>query len=108
MKIEIEIPKEYERDYDNDKFEDFFSRLLVDIEGVLCGNYEKEIILMLRTAFGISRKVDITTSIMTQLEELAQTGIRCEECRNKDRQDDCTDECDKGAFAKAIELIQNT
>ena len=44
VKIEIEIPKEFEGDYNSDKFEDFFMRVLADIDwnGNLCGNYEKE------------------------------------------------------------------
>lgn len=44
MKIEIEIPKEFEVDYNADKFEDFFMRVMFDIDwnGNLCGNYEKE------------------------------------------------------------------
>lgn len=49
MKIEIEIPKEFEGDYNADKFEDFFMRVQHDIEmneylnnRYLCGNYEKE------------------------------------------------------------------
>lgn len=59
MKIEIEIPKEFEVDYNSDKFEDFFMRVMNDIEmndiemndeyisGHLCGNYEKETALVL-------------------------------------------------------------
>ena len=45
MKIEIEIPKEFEGDYNFDKFEDFFMRVSHDIEmndeyfnRYLCGN----------------------------------------------------------------------
>lgn len=43
MKLIIDIPTEFETDYKGDKFKDFFSRVLCDIEkGVLCGRYEKE------------------------------------------------------------------
>ena len=48
MKIEIDIPKEFEGDYNFDKFEDFFMRVSYDIEmneylnRYHCGNYEKE------------------------------------------------------------------
>ena len=49
MKIEIEIPKEFQVDYNADKFEDFFMRVSYDIEAKMngysdgiCGNYEKE------------------------------------------------------------------
>lgn len=57
MKIEIEIPKEFEGDYNFDKFEDLFTRVLYDIEmneylnGYLCGNYEKETAKMFVKAF---------------------------------------------------------
>lgn len=53
MKIEIEIPKEFEVDYNADKFEDFFMRVMNDIDwnGNLCGNYEKETAEMFVKAF---------------------------------------------------------
>ena len=51
MKIEIEIPKEYEYDYNTDKFAEFFRRVLGDIsDGVLCGRYERETANMLMEA----------------------------------------------------------
>lgn len=58
MKIEIEIPKEFEGDYNADKFEDFFMRVSYDIEmemngyvNGICGNYEKETAEMFAKAF---------------------------------------------------------
>lgn len=57
MKIEIEIPKEFEDDYNSDKFEDFFARVMADIEmdeyfdRCLCGNYEMETAKMFVEAF---------------------------------------------------------
>nr|DAD87884.1 MAG TPA: hypothetical protein [Siphoviridae sp. ct43U4] len=58
MKIEIEIPKEFEGDYNFDKFEDFFMRVSHDIEAndeylnrYLCGNYEAETAEMFVKAF---------------------------------------------------------
>lgn len=50
MKIAIEIPKEYEIDFKADKFKDFFSRVIADMN-CLCDNYEKEIAEMLVEAF---------------------------------------------------------
>ncbi len=50
MKIIIEIPKEYEIDFKTDKFKDFFSIVIVDMN-CLCGNYEKEIAQMLIESF---------------------------------------------------------
>ena len=52
MKLIIDIPKEFETDYNGDKFKDFFSRVLCDIDkGVMCGNYEKETAEMFLKAF---------------------------------------------------------
>ena len=48
----IEIPKEFEVDFKTDKFKDFFSRVIADIDCKgLCGNYEKEIAEMFIKAF---------------------------------------------------------
>ena len=52
MKLTIDIPKGYERDFIADKFKDFFSRVIADINcNGLCGNYEKEIAEMFLEAF---------------------------------------------------------
>lgn len=52
MKIMIDIPKEFTGDYIADKFKDFFSRVIADIDCKrLCGNYEKEIAEMFIKAF---------------------------------------------------------
>ena len=41
MKLTIDIPREYERDFIADKFEDFFSRVITDINyDGMSGNYE--------------------------------------------------------------------
>lgn len=50
MKIAIEIQKEYEIAFKADKFKDFFSRAIADMN-CLCGNYEAEIAQMLIEAF---------------------------------------------------------
>lgn len=53
MKITIEIPKEFEEHFINDRFEDSLKRIDADIRfrGFLSGLYEVELIEMLRTAF---------------------------------------------------------
>lgn len=52
MKLTIDIPIDFERDFINDKFENFFSRVIADIDySGLCGNYEMEIAEMLLNAF---------------------------------------------------------
>jgi len=52
VKLTIDIPIGYERDFNVDKFKDFFSRVIADINcHGLCGNYEKEIAEMFLEAF---------------------------------------------------------
>lgn len=52
MKLTIDIPIGYERDFNVDKFKDFFSRVIADINcHGLCGNYENEIAEMFLEAF---------------------------------------------------------
>lgn len=52
VKITIDIPREYERDFSAGKFKDFFSRVIADIDFKgICGNYEKEIAEMFLEAF---------------------------------------------------------
>lgn len=52
VKLTIDIPKGYEKDFIADKFKDFFSRVIADINcDGMCGNYEKEIAEMFLEAF---------------------------------------------------------
>ena len=41
MKLIIDIPTEFEIDYNGDKFKDFFSRVLCDIEKVFYADITK-------------------------------------------------------------------
>lgn len=50
MKIEIEIPKEFEEHFNQDRFEDALQRLSADAH-LLAGNYELETVAMLIKAF---------------------------------------------------------
>ena len=44
MKVVIDIPKDFTGDYIADKFKDFFSMVISDINcNGMCGRYEKEI-----------------------------------------------------------------
>ena len=57
MKVVIDIPKDFERDYIVDKFKDFFSRVIADIDCIgMCGGYEKEIAEMFLKAFDDSEE----------------------------------------------------
>lgn len=58
MKVVIDIPKDYTGDYIADKFKDFFSRVITDIDGYkgMRGRYEKEIAEMFLKAFDDSEE----------------------------------------------------
>lgn len=57
MKVVIDIPKDFTGNYIADKFKDFFSRVIADIdcEG-MCGRYEEEIAEMFLKAFDDSEE----------------------------------------------------
>ena len=58
MRIEIEIPEEFEKDYTTDKFAEFLGRVRADIDyNGMCGNYERETADVLAEAFKNSRVV---------------------------------------------------
>lgn len=81
MRIEIEIPKEFESDYNGDLFKDFFSRVLCDIkEGrCLCGSYEIETAEMFLKAFDESKKAYDVEAVVAELEELHKTNFEAYE-----------------------------
>lgn len=56
MRVEIELPEEIILDYAHDKFRDFFSRVIADMDCTgCCGTYEKEIAELLKEAFEKSK-----------------------------------------------------
>ena len=76
MKIEIEIPKEFEEHFKQDKFKDSLERIMVDIwhllenKNCLCaGNYEYETIEMLEKALENSKTAYNIDKIVEELEE---------------------------------------
>lgn len=57
MKVVIDIPKDFSWDYIADKFKDFFSSVIADIDCKgMCGRYEKEIAEMFLKAFDDSEE----------------------------------------------------
>ena len=57
MKVVIDIPKDFEGDYIVDKFKDFFSRVIADVDCKgMCGRYEKEIAEMFLKVFDDSEE----------------------------------------------------
>jgi len=70
MRIEIEIPKEFECDYNEDKFDEFFGRVLSDIvDGTTCGRYERETAEMLQKAFEESKVAYDVEAKVAELEK---------------------------------------
>lgn len=57
MKVIIDIPNDYTGDYIADKFKDFFSRVIADVDCKgMCGRYEQEIAEMFLKAFDDSEE----------------------------------------------------
>ena len=57
MKVVIDIPNDFTGDYIVDKFKDFFSRVIADIDCKgMCGRYEKEIAEMFLRVFDDSEE----------------------------------------------------
>ena len=83
MKIEIEIPKEFEEHFKQDKFKDSLERIMADIfhsleiGNCLCaGRYEYEIIEMLQKAFENSRKAYSVDKVVKELNKLDVKAIK--------------------------------
>lgn len=58
MRIELIIPDRVQDDYGKDHLDEFFSRVIADIDyDGLCGQYEKEIAEDLKRAFSESKLV---------------------------------------------------
>nr|DAG49021.1 MAG TPA: hypothetical protein [Caudoviricetes sp.] len=70
MKILIDIPEEFGIDYITNKFEEFFGRVIADMD-TLCGTYEKETANMFIKAFEDSKPY-APDRVMEQLGELAE------------------------------------
>ena len=69
MKIEIEIPKEFEEHFKQDKFKDSLERIMADLKNSLCaGNYEYETIEMLEEAFENSKSAYNVDKVVEELE----------------------------------------
>ena len=67
MKILIDIPKEFEVDYNTDRFAEFFHRCLADMD-TCCGNFELETAVMMEKAFTESKIYD-QDKVVQQLED---------------------------------------
>lgn len=99
MRIEIEIPKEFEEHFKQDKFEDALHRLNADAH-LLAGNYEKETAIMLIKAFKESKPAYDADAVVDQLRK---TEI-CPRCLNNiNPVSVCKTFCDVG---KKLEIVR--
>ena len=80
MRIEIDIPKEFEEHFNQDKFKDSFERIMADIKhslengNCLCaGRYELETIEMLENAFENSKSAYSVNKVIEELEKHKDT-----------------------------------
>lgn len=106
MKIELEIPKEFEEHFKQDKFKDSLKRIMADIEHFqhsskngywLCaGRYEYETIEMLQKAFEDSKSAYDVDKVVKQLEQ-----SKHEICLSDD---DLEHYCD--GVNRAIEIVE--
>lgn len=70
MRIEIEIPKEFEEHFKQDKFEDTLHRLSADAH-LIAGNYEKETAIMLIKAFADSQPAYNVEKVVAELDKVS-------------------------------------
>ena len=105
MRIEIEIPKEFENHFNQDKFKDSFERIMADIKhslengDCLCaGRYEYETIEMLEEALENSKTAYDVDKVIEELEEMKtiKGSMNTETCRK----------WDYGTVNKAIEIVK--
>lgn len=67
MRIEIEIPVEFEEHFNHDKFEDTLHRLSADAH-LIAGRYEQETAIMLIKAFANSKPAYDVEKVVEELE----------------------------------------
>ena len=77
MKIEIDIPKEFEEHFKQDKFKDSFERIMADLKNCLCaGRYEYETIKMLEEALENSKTAYDVDKVIKELNKLDVKAIK--------------------------------
>ena len=88
MKVVIDVPKDFTGDYIADKFKDFFSRVIADIDCKgMCGRYEKEIAEMFLNAFDDSEE---KISCNCKYKINSRDNEPCRRCDNKVPENDDT------------------
>ena len=94
MKVVIDIPKDFTGDYIADKFKDFFSRVIADIDcNGMCGRYEKEIAEMFLKAFDDSEEKNVCDCRHSSNSRDDEPCCRCDSIQtNADRIRNMSDE----------------
>lgn len=98
MKITIEIPKEFECDFINNRFEDALQRLMSDAH-CIAGNYEKETALMLINAFKNSKEYNLDEAV----HQLKDYGNEEMDYYRNTPYERCIEVC----VNKAIDIVKN-
>ena len=75
MRVEIEIPKEFEEHFKQDKFEDTLYRLSADAH-LIAGNYEQETAIMLIKAFKESKPAYDVDAAVAEIRRSSGNGYR--------------------------------
>ena len=103
MRIMVEIPEEFEKDYTADKFAELFQRCLADM-CTCCGNYEQETAEMMENAFAESKIYD-PDKVVEQLEKRRMDALRRLN-ENKGTAFGCASEWVYNAWNDAIEIVK--
>lgn len=74
MRIEIEIPEEFKKHFEYDKFEDSLRRLILDAN-CMAGNYEKETAEMLINAFKNSKPAYNVENVIKEIHGYFEKAI---------------------------------
>lgn len=99
MKIEMEIPKEFEEHFKQDKLEDSLQRLNADAH-LIAGNYEKETAIMLIEAFKNSKVVSDRNKVVENFYNEYEPYLN----PRNEYEDGFNDGC-KHAFLKVIDIL---
>ena len=76
MRIEIDIPKEFEEHFKQDKFKDSLERIMADLKNSLCaGNYEYETIEMLEKALENSESAYDVNKVVEEIKTLKEEAL---------------------------------
>ena len=76
MRIEIEIPKEFEEHFKQDKFKDSLERIMADLKNSLCAsNYEHETIEMLEKALENSESAYDVNKVVEEIKTLKEEAL---------------------------------